>query len=142
MSFETTIHAEEKRGPILFREETWTMEGNPPTRMKNAYNLAGDYVGDESFGKCLLDMGLAPEKRTPSSSVCSIGFSEYSQMWFGWSHRAICGFAVGSEAKEGDCMCSPGSCDPRQDVSVPPGFVAKTLDDAKRMAIAFAESVS
>jgi hypothetical protein len=28
--------------------------------------------------------------------VCSIGFSEKEQKWYGWSHRAIYGFAPGS----------------------------------------------
>ena len=31
---------------------------------------------------------------------------------------------------------------PEADISVPVGFVANTLEDAKRMALAFAESVS
>lgn len=32
-----------------------------------------------------------------------IGFSETEQKWYGWSHRAIYGFGVGSEVKKGNC---------------------------------------
>lgn len=32
-----------------------------------------------------------------------IGFCEDEQKWYGWSHRAIYGFGVGSEVKRGDC---------------------------------------
>ncbi len=32
-----------------------------------------------------------------------IGFSEKEQKWYGWSHRAIYGFGIGSTCKKGDC---------------------------------------
>ena len=62
----------------------------------------------------------------------NVGFSEKEKKWYGWSHRAIFGFGIGSEVKEGDCC----------EGYLPIGFKAKTLEDAKKMAEAFAESVS
>ena len=37
------------------------------------------------------------------SPVCSIGFNPTEQKWYGWSHRAIYGFGIGSEVKFGNC---------------------------------------
>lgn len=61
----------------------------------------------------------------------NIGFSEKEQKWYGWSHRGRCGFEVGDEIEEGDLTGG-----------LPVGFKAKTLEDAKAMAIAFADAVS
>ena len=33
----------------------------------------------------------------------SLGFSEKEQKWYGWSHRAIYGFGIGSKTTKGDC---------------------------------------
>ena len=32
-----------------------------------------------------------------------VGFSHKDNKWYGWSHRAIFGFTIGSECKKGDC---------------------------------------
>ena len=32
-----------------------------------------------------------------------VGFSPKDNMWYGWSHRAIFGFTIGSECKKGNC---------------------------------------
>jgi hypothetical protein len=88
----------------------------------------------------------------PSSSnnghgVCSIGYSKRDGKWYGWSHRAVCGFERGDVVKEGDCTNSSGWTEayledhPEQDLSLPVGFEAKCMADCKRMAIAFAEAV-
>lgn len=114
-----------------------------------AYALDGGYIGTPEVAHSLCnERGILPERRTPNSKVCSIGFSARDQKWYGWSHRAIYGFGVGAVAKEGDCVCSSGWTDeylaehPDEDLSLPVGFEAETLDEAKRMAVAFAESVS
>jgi len=39
--------------------------------------------------------------------TANIGFNPKSQKWFGWSHRCIAGFGVGSEVKRGDCAYTP-----------------------------------
>ncbi len=117
--------------------------------VKSAYTPTGDYIGNERMAHLLMTKrGIKPEKSSPDHNVCSIGFCEAEQKWYGWSHRAISGFGVGSEVKEGDCCASSGYTEeyleehPDDDLSLPVGFIARDLIDAKRMAIAFAASVS
>ena len=62
--------------------------------------------------------------------ACGVGFSEKEQKWYGWSHRAIYGFGIGSKCKKGDAHYKGKE------------WTAKTLEDAKKMAEDFAESVS
>jgi len=116
--------------------------------VKSAYTPSGDYIGNNKDAYYLIvKRGIKPEKANPTHNVCSIGFCEREQKWYGWSHRAIFGFGVGSEVKEGDCCASSGYTDeylaehPEDDLSLLVGFVAKDLIDAKRMAISFAASV-
>jgi len=116
--------------------------------VKSAYTPTGDYIGNKRIAHFLMaKKGIKPEKMTPTHNVCSIGFCEAEQKWYGWSHRAILGFGIGSTVKEGDCTNSSGWTEeylkdhPEQDRSLPIGFTALTLRDAKSMAIAFAESV-
>lgn len=116
-----------------------------------AYTKAGDYIGDEKTAKYLCDeLGIAPEIagiKRDLHQPCSIGFCEKKGKWYGWSHRAIFGFGIGDTVKEGDCCAVSGWTEdyllehPEEDLSLPVGFEAKTIEDAKRMAIAFAESV-
>ncbi len=117
--------------------------------VKSAYTSSGDYIGDKKTAHFLcVKKGIKPEKISPSNNkVCSIGFCEAKQKWYGWSHRAIFGFGIGDIVKEGDCTASSGWTaeylkeHPDEDGSLPIGFQAKDLDDARRMAVAFAESV-
>ena len=161
-----------------------------------AYNDNDQYIGDEEFAKVLQGKGIEPEVNKPSHSVCSIGFCEKENKWYGWSHRVMYGFTIGSEVKKGDCAYSSKDKDdfleymilfwtdnddegcnnvtakhtddgvevswvysdkiPNKKLrnkisSVTTGYpesygngewVAKTMDDAKKMACDFAESVS
>lgn len=133
MTIQTSIISETKRGSMLYRRETWEMAGNPPAvEIDAVYNLDGDYVGDPDMADHLAELGITPERRTPTSSVCSVGFSEKSNKWYGWSHRAIHGFTIGDQVEAGD-VCEDG---------LPVGFEAKTMDDARKMAETFAASVS
>lgn len=123
--------------------------GGPPFEIRCAFTPEGDYIGDPKMARLLITKkGIKPEKANPTHSVCSIGFNEQEQKWYGWSHRAIYGFGVGAVVKEGDCCASSGWTEeylaehPEEDTSLPVGFKAKTISDAKRMAVAFAESVS
>jgi hypothetical protein len=38
-----------------------------------------------------------------------VGFSPKDNKWYGWSHRAIYGFEIGSTCKKGDCHYSPAN---------------------------------
>lgn len=91
------------------------------------------YVGDLATAWDLAKRGIeCPEKREPGHCAASIGFSPQKQQWYGWSHRGIAGFGVGSKVNAGDCAAS----------GIAVGFVAETLEDAKRIASAFAEDIS
>ena len=140
-----------KCGGYIVRRETWwgPGTGTTPTQHLSGYTQEGAYIGRSEFAYRLWHrFGIRPELRTPHSGCCSIGFSERNQKWYGWSHRAICGFAVGDEVKEGDCTNSSGWTDeylaehPEADGALPVGFKATSLEDARRMAVAFAEAVS
>lgn len=77
----------------------------------------------------------------PDSTIRHMGYSPTRKKWYGWSHRAVFGFGVGSKVSKGDVIASNEFADPRRGV-YKPGFVARTLDDAKGMAAAFALAVS
>ncbi len=166
---------------------------DPSLMMGRAYNLRGDYIGSADFAKSLCDRrGIAPEKAKDTHAICSIGFCEKEQKWYGWSHRAMFGFGIGSKVVRGDCAYVPvdindaivcdvlfWSGDDRIEVSgrvegdeivvewvygpdtpnvklrgtkdgarqpIPKfgkgEWEAKTLDDARQMAVDFAERVS
>lgn len=79
--------------------------------------------------------GIVPQKIDSTHKVDSIGFSEKEQKWYGWSHRAIYGFGIG--AKTG-----PGKVGYELLKKENGPLEAKTLDDCKKMAIAFAKEIA
>lgn len=89
-----------------------TPYGSSDIEIKSAYTQTGAYIGKsrEAYRLCK-KRGIKPEVRTPDSNVCSIGFCEEEQKWYGWSHRAIYGFGVGSEVKKGSCAYTPTTKD-------------------------------
>jgi hypothetical protein len=132
VSIQTKILSTEVRNGMNYRREIWSMEGNDPVEMNAVYNAHGVYVGDVETADFLAERGILPEPRTDQSTVCSIGFSHKDRKWYGWSHRAIHGFGIGDTVEDGDCASE----------SLPVGFEAKSLDDAKKIATAFADCVS
>ena len=93
------------------REELWKLDENDPgTIMRQAYTPTGDYIGDTKFAHRLCSTrGIKPEKADANHCICSIGFCEKEQKWYGWSHRAIFGFGIGSQVKKGDCAFIPNN---------------------------------
>jgi len=84
----------------------------------------GDYAGDASDMRKFFDKhGIAPELREEDANVCTIGWSEKKQKWFGWSHRATSSYGIGDKSFDG-----------RHEI--------QTLEQAKVSASAFAEDVS
>lgn len=69
------------------------------------------------------------EKHGIKSVGIGLGFSEKENKWYGWSHRAVYGFGIGDKIKEGHM--------PTKYV----GKQAKTIEDCKRFAMAFADEV-
>ena len=191
---------ETDKGNWLEREEIWktSPSDSEGTQMTATYSYDGDYIGDPKTAEMLKKKGITHFERT-SDDHCrvSIGFNPEEQKWYGWSHRAIYGFGIGSKVKKGDCAYVPssykeykgegkdicwnlkdnGECHRNATVAIRPvdpdnpegeqeavpnseeGIVkcsaencpleigkgeweAKTLDDAKQMAIDFANGVS
>lgn len=67
-------------------------------------NKNGDYIGDLETASYLCDeKGIAPELASPNHNVCSIGFCKRERKWYGWSHRAMCGFEKGDVVYPGHC---------------------------------------
>lgn len=113
--------------------------GGGDVDLESAYTLRGDYLGDAKFAKSICaKRGIIPEKAEPEHNICTIGFNPREQKWYGWSHRAIYGFGVGSIVKEGSVIAGGLESNPE----FPVGYEAKSLEDAKRMAKAFAREVS
>jgi hypothetical protein len=74
----------------------------------------GSYIGDAKVGgnfiRLLARKGIyAPERASPGDNVASIGKSEKDGKWYGWSHRAMHGFEIGSSVKMGDCAFTPSN---------------------------------
>lgn len=109
-------------------------EFDPGTSWSMVYctNKQGHYIGDLETAKYLCDkLGIAPELATPNHTVCSVGYSTKDGKWWGWSHRACFGFSIGDSMKEGDCGYNPTK-----------NQTANTLEQARVLAVDFAESVS
>jgi len=139
------------------RTERVTPGDDEPVIIKQAYTTPeGYYIGSSRWAhRLIVQRSIKPQPREPAcpssnggrGRTCTIGLCEKESKWYGWSHRAIFGFGIGDIVREGDCCASSGWVDeyleehPEEDVSLPVGFVAQTLDDAKLMAIAYADSV-
>lgn len=131
------------------RTEMVSMGDDTPIEMKSAYNMKGHYIGSSVWGHRLVQLrGVMPELSHPDHNVCSVGFCEREHKWYGWSHRAMYGFGIGDEVQEGSACAESGWIEeyliehPDADRSLPVGFHAESLDDCRRMAVAFADAVS
>lgn len=68
---------------------------------RQAFNSKGEYIGGPNEVKHLIKIrGIVPEKSKKEHCVCSIGYSKRRKMYYGWSHRAICGFKIGDKIFE------------------------------------------
>jgi len=76
--------------------------GDDSFEMRTAYTPDDRYIGDPKFARFLTKkMGLSQIQYAQADhTVCSIGFNEEEQKWYGWSHRAICGFGIGNRIFE------------------------------------------
>ncbi len=106
-----------------------------------ASKIDGAYIchmGDYDLIKTLIKFGITEQIQSSTSNpdgACNIGFNPIKKKWYGWSHRGACGFEIGDkifEANFGDDNTSflkHGS------------KTIKTLDDAKKAAINFANYI-
>jgi hypothetical protein len=124
------------RSGYILRDEVWRLNDEEMMMEKVSYNPSGHYIGDSKEAHFLCTRkGISPELADPEHSVCSIGYSTKDKKWYGWSHRAICGFKIGDMLFDGLC----GDDVPYKKCGVKP---IETLQEAKQAAINFAKSVS
>ena len=97
------------RAPYKLRKELH-IEYGADWIYTSAYTLEDVYIGSPKDAHYLcVKRGIYPEPKKPYSNICTIGFSKKEKKWFGWSHRAIAGFKIGSKVKRGDCAYKPCS---------------------------------
>ena len=79
------------------RQEFWDDRdlGGQGLFISNAYTPNGNWIGSTKIAYFLCKKrGIVPELKTSKSDACSIGYSPQDEKYYGWSHRAICGFVV------------------------------------------------
>ena len=106
------------------REIVGLHEGDPNMiEWKAAYSLVdGSYIGDAKDAQFFEEKGIVPQLRDKSHSTATIGFCNKEQRWYGWGRAGYTSFGIGDLDYEGK-------------------WTAKTLDDAKQMAIDFCEGI-
>ena len=89
-------------------EKTWYREGWEYVCLDRAMSTHGEALGNEPVYICNPDFAevlvvkrglvqLQPGVDTPQPPICTIGFCPGDGKWYGWSHRAICGFGGGDK---------------------------------------------
>lgn len=123
-----------KHEHFTHNKEIWSADwtGGPAIEIDACYSAKdGSYIGDLKTAQRLCDkMGIIPEKSKPDHTVSSIGFQPSENKYCGWSHRAIKCFGINDKGEEWFHN------------KTAEGKIAKTLEEAKEMAIKFADSVS
>lgn len=87
----------------MYVMQQYTPEGCSEGHMAAISKVDGGYIGLMDFAASLEDRGIAAQCINSSHSVCSIGFNLHEKKWYGWSHRALFGFGIGSKVEKGDC---------------------------------------
>ena len=136
------------------RRELWKLDENDNgTQMRQAYTPSGDRIGDTKTAHLICTTkGIRPEKANLDHCVCSIGFCEKEQKWYGWSHRAMLGFEIGDKLFDENWV-GDGMSDERDEfgflISMDNvkfiergGIVIQSLNQAKQAAINFSDYVS
>lgn len=104
--------------------------------VENAYNLEGQFIGSPGVAETMLSFGVYPQYRKPDSNVCTIGFCEREQRWYGWSHRGLCSFGIG------DKLFDPAFGDETTHFQDRGEITIETLAQARQAAERFAEYIS
>lgn len=96
-------------GPFIVQTELVGEVGNT-VEIQAAYTREGYYVGDKHQAEYLVRKGITSQVQPRGDGrTCVIGFCSAELKWYGWSHRAAYGFAIGSQVRLGDCAFNP-SC--------------------------------
>lgn len=87
----------------------WIKDGER-TVLESVYCAeSGNYIGTLDHYEQLVKMGITEGYATASgkNGTVAIGFNPTENKWYGWSHRALYGFGVGSTVKFGDSAYKP-----------------------------------
>tara|TARA_R110002020_G_C16009092_1_gene750925 strand:+ start:99 stop:650 length:552 start_codon:yes stop_codon:yes gene_type:complete len=87
---------------LVENDHPWNEDGSK----KYISKFDGSYItleGMEDDVKFLADLEITEEL------THGVGFSPLHNKWFGWSHRAIGGFTIGSKCEKGDCHYMPAN---------------------------------
>lgn len=88
--------------------------------MVACYTPEGHYIGSPSTARYLLHFGLTQIQTLTGNNVCSLGWCEAEQKWYGWSHRALYGFGIGSRVRKGDVAYRPATPEAlKEDLTTP-----------------------
>tara|TARA_Y100000310_G_C20659206_1_gene803718 strand:+ start:1640 stop:2083 length:444 start_codon:yes stop_codon:yes gene_type:complete len=113
--------------------------GDGKLEMRNCYSTYnGDWIGNPKTARYLCkkrDLILV-QKSKKTHCVASIGFNQKQQKWYGWSHRAICGFGIG------DRVFTSRYGNDKTKFTQHGKVAIRTMRQAKRAAINFSSYVS
>ncbi len=132
-----------KHGYII-RDEYWAFTPNDPEKEwtlmeRMAYTPCGEYIGDSRTAYFLCKTkGIIPRLASPDHSVCSIGYNPMEKKWYGWSHKALCGFGIGDRVFDPEWEKGTNRTPFRRRGDK----IIDKMEDAMRAAIAFAGYVS
>lgn len=139
-SIQVRVLKEIQHPKFIERIEHWTNSNDhtmPPIRMHSGYSLDNKYIGDIKDVRYLVEeLGITPESAKSDNNVCSIGFSDKDQKWYGWSHRAKCGYSIGDKLFEKDFG------DDKTPFIEHGRITIENMAQARQSAINFADSVS
>lgn len=94
-----------------YREELAKHNPKKYTAMFSVYSkIDGGYIGTVDDAYFYHQRGIEQlQKIADDHNTCCIGFNKSENKWYGWSHRAMFGFTIGSEVKKGDCAYNPNT---------------------------------
>jgi len=103
----------------------------PDLRTEYAFTPDGDLIGESQAAQILISKkGIKPELRRSTDQICSIGWSDKTQMYYGWTSGKIRGFKInGKPLESGDILTD----------ILEIGHIPKSKEDCKQMAILFVE---
>ena len=94
---------------VVRKTEGFGLEESPDSYLSKIDNSYINFVGNEKDFKVYLKRGIKQLQSRVGGKTTCLGFNEEEQKWYGWSHRAMFGFGVGSECKKGSCGYSAGN---------------------------------
>lgn len=104
-------------------------------KMKVPRTKGGHHLGTLEIARELEAMDIEPELIDEDYNICSIGWSDKHQKYYGWSHRAITGFSIGDKIFEADFGDGKTHFTKHGHVTI------ETKEQARQSAINFAEYI-